>query len=609
MADIPIPRPIEQKKGFFGLFKKEKKQEVNVAPPPEPQEPIEILDREIGHVEDIDMSDLDKIGQEIEKESHASKKIEEEDEVLSKELDKELHELPDFALDETAKEEPQSNEKPSKEEKERREAERKQEKEQARKEEEERKKEERERTKKEAEEKREEEKRLKEEEKQRREEQKKEEKQEPILQEKHTEHAPEHHEWVKIPSNAKMIQPKKGIKKYFDDLDHEHKKLSQEIKNIVTKPEQKTEKIQPEHFFYLKNGRPLKSLHDLIDALKTIDDESFRHHVNEHKNDFANWLKDILKHEKLADEIRNKKAKAELLKILEDYEHRIDKSMTQEKKEMLAAKKEQLKLLQRVKFARQELYTIEADLDKQKESIVERENRLSKKQDAWNDKYQKESTSLAKQKEEFARQKSSITGLQKKLQNQLKDIEKEKTRLAKQKKTQDGVGKLLQEKLHDLEIKTKSVQAQESAVRAKQTLLEKQEIKVKSNLDEEEKLRKTLDDVRQKIQQEKDMLEKQGFKKYVEEELERPMQEHLTEVSNINGALDIPETAYPEVYKKITDCKRLVNQGRLGEAQEMYNQLKTEYYNKKIASKEKEKIYNKIREVYDAIHLALMNAA
>ena len=32
-------------------------------------------------------------------------------------------------------------------------------------------------------------------------------------------------------------------------------------------------------------------------------DDIFKHHVNEMKNDFANWIKDVFKEEKLAKEL------------------------------------------------------------------------------------------------------------------------------------------------------------------------------------------------------------------------------------------------------------------------------------------------------------------
>lgn len=58
-----------------------------------------------------------------------------------------------------------------------------------------------------------------------------------------------------------------------------------------------------EYHFYLLDGRKLGSVYELIEALETMSDDVFRHHANEYKNDFSNWLKDVFKEKELANEI------------------------------------------------------------------------------------------------------------------------------------------------------------------------------------------------------------------------------------------------------------------------------------------------------------------
>lgn len=36
-----------------------------------------------------------------------------------------------------------------------------------------------------------------------------------------------------------------------------------------------------------------------------MSDDVFAHHVNSGKNDFSNWLEDVVKHEKLAKDLQN----------------------------------------------------------------------------------------------------------------------------------------------------------------------------------------------------------------------------------------------------------------------------------------------------------------
>ena len=61
---------------------------------------------------------------------------------------------------------------------------------------------------------------------------------------------------------------------------------------------------RPEHQFYLKNGAVVKNLYELHSILGAIDHKTFKHHVNETKNDFANWVLHVHKDPELAEKIQ-----------------------------------------------------------------------------------------------------------------------------------------------------------------------------------------------------------------------------------------------------------------------------------------------------------------
>jgi hypothetical protein len=68
--------------------------------------------------------------------------------------------------------------------------------------------------------------------------------------------------------------------------------------------------VHPEHTFKLKNGAVIKNLYELANELATMDEETFRHHVNDEKNDFHNWVQHIVRDEHLANvfsEIRDRR--------------------------------------------------------------------------------------------------------------------------------------------------------------------------------------------------------------------------------------------------------------------------------------------------------------
>lgn len=53
----------------------------------------------------------------------------------------------------------------------------------------------------------------------------------------------------------------------------------------------------------LKNGKTLSKLGDLHKALKTMTDSVYEYHVNDNRNDFYNWVKDVFQDHKLAEDL------------------------------------------------------------------------------------------------------------------------------------------------------------------------------------------------------------------------------------------------------------------------------------------------------------------
>ena len=66
-----------------------------------------------------------------------------------------------------------------------------------------------------------------------------------------------------------------------------------------------------EHHFVVADGRKLKNIIELADALETMSEEIFRHHVNEAKNDFSAWVKDVFYDHSLAEDILRAKNRLE----------------------------------------------------------------------------------------------------------------------------------------------------------------------------------------------------------------------------------------------------------------------------------------------------------
>jgi len=73
------------------------------------------------------------------------------------------------------------------------------------------------------------------------------------------------------------------------------------------------EEVPERHYFFLKTGEQIRSLGQLKEKLESIDDDTFSHHVNEYKNDFANWIRDVMHNNELADKINGLKSKTEII--------------------------------------------------------------------------------------------------------------------------------------------------------------------------------------------------------------------------------------------------------------------------------------------------------
>ena len=75
--------------------------------------------------------------------------------------------------------------------------------------------------------------------------------------------------------------------------------------------------VPEDKVFWANDGRVLRNLKDLPAALVDMSNEAFKYHVNEDKNDFKNWILDVVRDEKLAKSIAKTKSKEVLLRKLD----------------------------------------------------------------------------------------------------------------------------------------------------------------------------------------------------------------------------------------------------------------------------------------------------
>ncbi len=131
-------------------------------------------------------------------------------------------------------------------------------------------------------------------------------------------------ELIKEITQLQLLENKWQIQKMALDEDlrflHEREKDIQlkvvELKKLTNELKLFND-VAPEHYFHMHNGVVIKNLHELIDALEIIDEDTFKHHVNAPMDDFAGWIRNVIKDTNLADKVSKIKTREEMITLLE----------------------------------------------------------------------------------------------------------------------------------------------------------------------------------------------------------------------------------------------------------------------------------------------------
>lgn len=73
----------------------------------------------------------------------------------------------------------------------------------------------------------------------------------------------------------------------------------------------------PQHAFWILGGKSIKNIIELARELKQMTPDTFTHHVNDEKNDFASWVEYCVKDSQLATLLRTTKNRERMAAIVE----------------------------------------------------------------------------------------------------------------------------------------------------------------------------------------------------------------------------------------------------------------------------------------------------
>lgn len=76
--------------------------------------------------------------------------------------------------------------------------------------------------------------------------------------------------------------------------------------------------VPEEYIFRCHDGRILKNMNELGEALATMADETFAYHSNSEKKDFSNWVRDVIGDDKLAKDLDNALDRIQAATIVSD---------------------------------------------------------------------------------------------------------------------------------------------------------------------------------------------------------------------------------------------------------------------------------------------------
>ena len=75
--------------------------------------------------------------------------------------------------------------------------------------------------------------------------------------------------------------------------------------------ERRLANVPDQYVFWCHDGQIIKNIKELKEALELMSDKTYAYHASKEKNDFSNWVKDIIGDEKLARDLSKSSDKSQ----------------------------------------------------------------------------------------------------------------------------------------------------------------------------------------------------------------------------------------------------------------------------------------------------------
>lgn len=84
--------------------------------------------------------------------------------------------------------------------------------------------------------------------------------------------------------------------------------------------------VPEEYVFWCSNGHILRNMRELAEALNTMTDKTFAYHSNAQKNDFSNWVRDIIRDDELASGLMKASSRTKAAEVVSERISSLTKS-------------------------------------------------------------------------------------------------------------------------------------------------------------------------------------------------------------------------------------------------------------------------------------------
>jgi len=108
------------------------------------------------------------------------------------------------------------------------------------------------------------------------------------------------------------------LREDIEDIETKINEKTLELKKVLMLLKSISLKLDKNKWFYTRDGRVFKSLKDLLNGLKDMDDETYSFHTRHHGNDFSSWIKDVFGLVDLARDIEGKD-RLDVINILKNF--------------------------------------------------------------------------------------------------------------------------------------------------------------------------------------------------------------------------------------------------------------------------------------------------